>query len=88
MNSEPNTATPIEPPMARKKLMVEVATPRCSTGASFWVATTRVCSTEPMPNPSTAIAMPECSRVLSVPNIESRYIPTVAMAVPTIGRNR
>ena len=55
VKSAPNTATPTAPPTARKKLTVDVATPRCSTGASFCTATTSTCSTMPIPTPRTAM---------------------------------
>ena len=53
VNTAPKSETPIEPPMVRKKVTVEVATPRSAMGASFWVASTMTCITSPMPAPST-----------------------------------
>jgi hypothetical protein len=52
VNRAPNSATPTDPPTARKNVTVAVATPRSSTGASFWVASTRICMTIPIPAPS------------------------------------
>jgi hypothetical protein len=52
VNTAPNIETPTEPPMVRKKVTVDVATPRSAIGASFWVASTMTCMTSPMPAPS------------------------------------
>ena len=51
----PNSATPIEPPIERKNVAVDVATPRSRAGASFWTTRTRTCITRPMPMPRTSM---------------------------------
>ena len=51
----PNSATPSEPPMLRKNVAVEVATPMSRGGASFWTTSTITCITRPMPTPSTSM---------------------------------
>ena len=49
----PKIATPSEPPIERKNVAVEVATPTSRAGASFWTASTSTCITRPMPMPTT-----------------------------------
>ena len=51
----PKIATPSEPPIERKNVAVEVATPMLRAGASFWTASTSTCMTRPMPTPTTAM---------------------------------
>ena len=51
----PNSATPSEPPMERKNVAVEVATPMSRGGASFWTTSTITCITSPIPTPSTSM---------------------------------
>ena len=51
----PNTATPSEPPIERKNVAVEVATPMLRAGASFCTTSTRTCMTRPMPTPTTSM---------------------------------
>ena len=55
LNRAPNRATPIEPPIERKKLTDEVATPRSPVGTAFWAARTSVCMLKPMPMPRTTM---------------------------------
>ena len=51
----PSALTPIAPPMLRKKVRTEVATPSSWAGTSFWAASTRFCMSMPTPMPSTAM---------------------------------
>ena len=51
----PKIATPSEPPIERKNVAVEVATPMLRAGASFWTASTITCMTRPMPMPTTSM---------------------------------
>ena len=51
----PKMATPNEPPIERKKVAVEVATPMFSGCASFWTTSTSTCITSPMPTPTTSM---------------------------------
>ena len=51
----PKIATPNEPPIERKNVAVEVATPMFSGGASFWTTSTSTCITSPMPTPTTSM---------------------------------
>ena len=51
----PKIGTPIEPPMERKKVAVEVAVPRSRCATEFWTTTTRTCMTPPSPRPSTTM---------------------------------
>ena len=48
----PKIATPKEPPIERKKVAVEVATPMFSGCASFCTTRTSTCMTSPMPTPT------------------------------------
>jgi hypothetical protein len=88
LNRAPNRATPTDPPTARKNVTVEVATPRSSTGDSFWVASTRICITMPMPAPSIAMYRPDSHRLLPVSSVDSRYMARLARAIPMIGNFR
>jgi hypothetical protein len=47
----PNRATPIEAPIAREKVAVEVATPMCRRGALFCATRITTCITSPTPRP-------------------------------------
>ena len=87
-NRAPNNATPSEPPTARKNVTVDVATPRSARGASFWVASTMICIVKPMPTPRMAMYSADSHRGESVPSVDSRYMPMLAMAMPTIGNIR
>ena len=51
----PKIGTPIEPPMERKKVAVDVAVPRSRWATAFWTTTTRTCMTPPSPRPSTTM---------------------------------
>ncbi len=51
----PNSATPSEPPIERKNVAAEVATPTSFGGAQFWTASTSTCITRPMPMPTTSM---------------------------------
>ncbi len=51
----PKIGTPMEPPMERKKVAVEVATPMSFWVTLFCTTTTRTCMTPPRPRPSTTM---------------------------------
>ena len=51
----PNSATPSEPPIERKKVAALVATPMSFGGAVFWTASTSTCMTRPIPMPTTSM---------------------------------
>ena len=84
----PKSATPIDPPTERKKLTVDVATPRSATRTEFWVARTRTCMVRPSPMPSTAMYRPDTRRLVDGSIVDSRNMPKAAMAVPVTGRMR
>jgi hypothetical protein len=54
-NSVPTIASPTEPPICRKKVRLDVATPSCWTGTAFWTTTVKTLNVGPMPSPSTNI---------------------------------
>ena len=51
----PNSATPSEPPIERKNVAVEVATPMSLRRRAFWTTSTSTCITRPMPTPTTSM---------------------------------
>ncbi len=51
----PKIAVPNEPPIDRKNVAPEVATPSSLCGTAFWTMMTSTCMTPPMPMPSTSM---------------------------------
>ncbi len=49
----PKTAVPKQPPIPRKNVALEVATPRSWYDTEFWTATTNTCMISPSPTPKT-----------------------------------
>ena len=55
LNTVPNTATPIEPPIDRAKVASDVAAPRSEYWTAFCTASTSTCIVRPSPAPSSAM---------------------------------
>ena len=53
LGSEPNNATPPEPPIDRKNWITDVDEPTSSRSTAFCVATSSTGVTQPIPTPST-----------------------------------
>jgi hypothetical protein len=48
-------ASPTEPPICRKNVRLDVATPSCWTGTAFWTTTVKTLNVGPIPRPRTNI---------------------------------
>ncbi len=83
----PKSGTPIVPPIERKSVAVEVATPRFSYSTAFWTASTSTCITNPRPNPTTSMYRSARSKLVPTPSRESSSRPTTISAVPMIGNS-
>ena len=81
----PKIATPNAPPTDRKKVAVEVATPMSCGGTSFCTTRIITCITSPMPTPTTSMYTEASQGAVPTRSRESRYMPTIRIAVPAIG---
>ena len=82
----PNTATPTEPPIERKKVAVDVAAPMSRGAAEFCATSTSTGITVPMPMPTTSMYSEDVARVVSTWSSERRYMPSVMIAAPATGK--
>ncbi len=81
----PRTAVPSEPPISRKSVAPEVATPRSLYSTAFCTAITSTCITSPNPRPSTSMMSEAVMGPVSVVIRESRKSPREVHAVPISG---
>ena len=84
----PKIAVPNEPPIERKNVAPEVATPSSLCGTPFCTMITSTCMTPPRPMPSTS--MHSASKAVDDEGVirDSRNRPMVISAVPAIGKKR
>ena len=84
----PKMAVPNEPPMDRKNVAPEVATPSSLCGTAFCTMMTSTCITPPMPMPRISMYSQSSTAGVPTPMRDSRYRPTAVTADPAIGKNR
>jgi hypothetical protein len=84
----PNSATPMEPPIERKRIEPDVATPSCEPPTAFCTASTSTCIVIPSPRPTTSMSSDARAALVSASSWASRSIPTVTSAVPAMGNGR
>ena len=87
-STERNTAVPRVPPIWRKKVADEVATPMSLGGTAFWIASTRVCMLKPSPRPKMKAKTSTQTIEVSAATRESSSIPATSRKRPTIGKIR
>src|SRR5690606_4113533 len=78
----PRALTPTAPPMLRKNVTTEVATPRSCAGTSFWAASTRFWMSRPTPTPSTAMWRDKSGTLVSASSVPRSSIPATSIAPP------
>ena len=76
---------PTVPPIDRKNVADEVATPMSLAGTSFWMARISVCMHRPSPRPASAMISIVCHIGVSTPICANRNIDTETIASPTTG---
>ena len=81
----PKIETPTAPPIWRKSVEPDVATPSISYGTAFWAARTSTCMTSPRPSPSTSRYSAASHSGVETASRERRIIARAATAVPMIG---
>src|ERR1017187_6896385 len=82
----PKAATPKEPPIERKNVEEDVATPSWLRGTAFCTATTSTCMTPPMPTPRTTMYSDETTSEVDGVSRENRKRPRPTTAVPRTGK--
>ena len=85
VNTAPNSATPMEPPIERNRVTPDVATPYRLALTVFCTASTSTCMTIPNPIPSTAVNTYSCQVGESMVIRVSKSMPIKPIRVPTIG---
>ena len=78
-------AVPNVPPIERKKVADEVATPMSRGSTEFCIASTSTCMTRPIPAPRTTMYTAVCQYGVSDPSVDSSQSAIDVSAVPTIG---
>ena len=86
VHTAPKTAVPNDPPIERKNVDPLVAVPMSRGSTEFCTARTSTCMTLPSPAPRTSMATAICQYGVVPPSCDSRKSPTVASAVPMIGK--
>ncbi len=84
----PKIAVPKDPPIDRKNVAPEVATPSSLCGTAFCTMMTSTCITPPRPMPRTSMYSESSTEDVPTPMRDSRNRPSVIVAVPAIGQNR
>src|ERR1035437_568253 len=84
----PKIAVPNDPPMDRKKVAPEGATPSSGEGTACWPISTSACTTQPSPTPSTNMYSAATVKLVPTPNRDKSKSPIVRSAVPAIGKTR
>ncbi len=85
MKTAPNSETPNEPPMERKKVEVLLETPRSFCSTLFRAISVVVCIRKPMPRPSTAMNTPVCHEGVLTSIRESSHMATAMITPPRTG---
>ena len=70
---ERKTATPKVPPIWRKKVAEEVATPISRAGTEFWLDTIRVCISCPRPKPTITIPAETIHKGVAASKMRKKY---------------
>src|SRR5438552_13536919 len=80
-----NAAAPIVPPMERKNVTEEVATPISRGDAAFWAAVTIGCIDQPRPRPIRVMQIMTSHSAVSAVTRDSNSSETSMTAPPAIG---
>ena len=84
-STDRKTAVPSVPPICRKNVADDVATPMSCGGTAFCTASTSGCMTMPRPRPNTGMYRPITHSAVSAPMRVNSTAPTTISAAPTIG---